>query len=111
LVDWGKFTDLDVCLDVNTFYIAVSSDDYGIYKLRGKANYGDFTARGSIFVYAGDMEIKNCNVYTKSIGDFYLNVSEKLTANLVSTGNIYYKGNPEVVVESQKSGGKVIAWE
>jgi hypothetical protein len=111
LVDWGKFTDLDVCLDVYNLNLQVSSDDYGRYRFRGKANYADFTGRGSIFVYAGEMEIKTCYVFTKSVGDFYLHVTDRLTANIISSGNIYYKGNPEVVVENQSSTGKVIAWK
>ena len=109
LVDWGKFTDLDVLLDVAYTSIQVSSDNYGIYRLHGKTQDADFVGRGSIFVYAGDMEIRNCNVDTKSIGDFYLEVSKSLNATITSSGNIYYKGNP-VIVNDLKSTGKVIRW-
>lgn len=109
LIDWGEFTEVDVTLDVNSCTIDVSSDDFGHYTVKGKAASSTFYGKGSSFIYANQLRSQNCNVKQLSIGDIYINVSNELSASLLSSGNIYYSGNPnKVVIDKCNSTGKLI---
>lgn len=109
LIDWGEFTKVDVTLDVNSCAIDVSSDDFGHYTVRGKAVSAKFYGKGSSFIYANELRAQNCTVKQLSIGDIYINVSNVLRVSLLSSGNIYYSGNPNnVVIDKCSSTGKLI---
>lgn len=109
LIDWGTFTDLDVTLDVNNCAIDLSPEGFGHYTVKGKAFSATFNGKGSAFIYANDLKIQNCIVKQLSIGDIYVNVTNELKVSLLSSGNVYYSGNPnKVVVEKTISKGRLI---
>lgn len=109
LIDWGEFTEVDVNIDVNSCTIDVSSDDFGHYKISGKAVSATFYGKGSSFIYANELRTQNCTVKQLSIGDIFINVSNELRVSLLSSGNIYYSGNPNnVVIDKRCSIGKLI---
>jgi len=109
LIDWGLFTELDVTLDVNNCAIDLSSDDFGHYTVRGKAVSATFNGKGSSFIYANELQVQNCTVKQISIGDIYINVSNELRVSLLSSGNVYYRGNPnKIVIDKLSSSGKLI---
>ena len=59
--------------------------------------------------YDGESVIcQNANVRLTSSGDATLNVQGTLTADLSSSGNVYYVGNPKVVYKDSSSTGRVI---
>jgi hypothetical protein len=108
-VDWGKFTEMDVCLDVYNMQIAMSSDNFGRYTLKGKAVNVLLWQWGSAFILADSMKIQNCNVVHKSAGDVYVNVAKELQVSLKSVGNVYCSSKPDtVIITEQLSTGKLI---
>lgn len=104
LVDWGTFTELDVMLDVNRCVLDVSSEDFGHYTIKGKAIDATFNDWGSSFMYAEGLQVQNCKVNQRSIGDIYVNVSNVLEVNIATTGKVYYYNNPSTIIvdDSQK---------
>lgn len=109
LIDWGKFTELDVTLNVSGCWIDCNPDDFGHYTIRGKAVNATIYSKGSAFIYAKDLIVKNCIVKQLGIGNIYINVTDELRASIFSSGNIYYRGNPTtVMVENRTSNGRLI---
>lgn len=108
-VDWNKFTEMDVCLDVYNMQIVMSSDNFGRYTLQGKAVNALLWQWGSAFILADSMKIQNCNVVHKSAGDVHVNVANELRISLKSVGNVYCSSKPDtVIIEEQLSSGKLI---
>jgi hypothetical protein len=59
--------------------------------------------------YDGESVIcQNADVTLTSSGDATLNVQGTLTADLSSSGNVYYRGNPKVVYKDSSSTGRVL---
>lgn len=98
LIDWGMFTELDVNINVNSCYIDVSSENFGHYTLKGKAVNAFFLGWGSSFFYAEGLQVQNCIVKQRSIGDIYINVLNELNVTIETTGKVYYYGNPSTIV-------------
>jgi hypothetical protein len=112
LLSLGKTGDFDLLLDVDYFQAATGSDNYGSYTFRGSAEHAYLWPRGSSRFDASELQTKTCVVKSNSIGDCWVNVSEKLEAQLNTMGNIYYYGNPDEIVLLEESGsGKLIAVE
>jgi len=108
LIDWGRFTEVDVTLDVNNCAIDVSGDDFGFYKVKGKSVNATFNGYGSSFFYADELEVQNCTVKQRSIGDIYVNVTNKLTVTIETTGRVFYYGNPIIERKNNFSTDKLI---
>ena len=51
---------------------------------------------------------QNADVTLTSSGDATLNVQGTLTADLSSSGNVYYLGNPKIIYKDSSSTGRVI---
>ncbi|HEX2935873.1 MAG TPA: DUF2807 domain-containing protein [Bacteroidales bacterium] len=108
-VDWNKFTEMDVCLDVYNLYVVMSSDNFGRFTLRGKAVNANLIQWGSAFILADSMRIENCNVEHRSAGDVHVNVAKELKVSLKSIGNVYCSSKPDtVIITEQLSSGKLI---
>lgn len=106
----GKTGEFDITMDVDNFQMATGSDNFGYYFFRGNANSTRFWPRGSSQVDASELSSQNCYVYNNSIGDCYINVSQKLEAKLNTIGNVIYGGTPKEIVIIEESGsGRVLA--
>ncbi|NVO08767.1 MAG: DUF2807 domain-containing protein [Bacteroidales bacterium] len=109
LVDWGKFTELDVTLDVDNCAIDVSVEGFGHYTVKGKSTTATFYCKGSAFFYAEGLQVQNCTVFQNSIGDTYVNVLNKLTVTIQNSGKVYYYGNPSsIILNNNFSNDKLI---
>lgn len=109
LVDFGKYCELDVHVDVNYCLVAMSSDNFGRFKLKGKATDAQIWGWGSCVVRADSLITENCYVLHRGIGNVYVNVTGKFDVLLQFSGNVYYKGLPNIVNFQDTSGtGKLI---
>lgn len=108
LIDWEQFTELDVTLDVHNCAIDVSSEDFGHYNIKGNAESATFNNKGSAFIDARGMQVKNCIVSQKSIGDVYVNVIDNLNVSFKSTGKVYYYGDPRIILENINTQNQLI---
>jgi hypothetical protein len=109
IIDWGKMSQADVAVNVRSVSISMSSDNFGVYKLKGNCQSAYLWGWGSCFVYADSLKAQSCYVLQRSIGDVYVNVVNNLTVSLEQTGNVYYRGTPTLVTEKQTSSGKLIS--
>ncbi len=91
--------------------LEIEADSMTTYHLgTGTIQYSGNT-RAHTILSSGVGEIKADNLTTKTTevtsnttGDTYVNVSEKLIATLNNTGNVYYKGSPEITKEETGTG-------
>lgn len=108
LVDFEKYTELDINLDVEFCGILMSSDNFGQYKVKGKAKEASIWGWGSCFVYADSLFTHNCTVLQRGMGDVYVNASDNLNVSIQFTGNVFYTGNPSnISVEDSLGSGKL----
>lgn len=109
LILLGKTGEFDITMDVAYFQMVTGSDNFGYYSFRGNANSTRFWPRGSSQVDASELSSQNCYVYNNSIGDCFVNVSQKLEAKLNTIGDVIYCGSPKEIVIIEESGsGRVI---
>ena len=109
LVDYGKVSEVDVTVDVNTCAVYMTFDNFGSFKVKGKCNYAEFWGWGSSIVRADSLIAGDCYVLQRGIGNVYVNVINQLSVSLNYSGNVYYTGNPaEIIIKEQKSTGQLI---
>lgn len=108
-VDFWKVSEVDVNIDANFCGIYMSSDNFGYYKVKGKAQNAEIWGWGSAYVIADSLVTQNCHVLQRGMADVYVNVTGQLSVSLEFTGDVYYTGNPtSVVIEKQTSSGRLI---
>lgn len=104
IVDFGKYCELDMTVDVDYCVVAMSSDNFGQFKVRGKAVHAQIWGWGSCSVKADSLLTDNCSVLHRGIGNVYVNTSGQLDVSLESSGNVYYSGNPSKINIIQRLG-------
>jgi hypothetical protein len=55
-----------------------------------------------------ELEVENLRFTNKSDADLYIKSTTSLFAELLSIGNIYYKGNPSIEVTKNRFGSKIV---
>jgi hypothetical protein len=70
----------------------------------GQVSEQDITISSSGEYDARDVDSRQAEVRLSSSGDATIRVSDQLQANLTSSGNLYYTGNPEVDSRETSSG-------
>ncbi len=114
-------------VDTDSFSIRIkSSGSVHIGSLNARSAEIELTSSGDLSVDTGEVEeqrlrlsssggydgknvvCQRAEVRLTSSGDAYLNVTDSLTADLSSSGNLYYAGNPKVVYKDSSSSGRAI---
>jgi hypothetical protein len=91
------FAEIEINLVCNNCYVVNSGTSGGIINLSGETNSFTFWARASLQVNAENFIANYVTVKTESIGDCSINVNKELSVEILRSGNIYYKGNPETI--------------
>ncbi len=109
LISWEKTSEIYLTLDSEYFEFWTTSFDFGYYEFKGKTKSFVLWQKGAGVVDARELESKFCQVHNYSVGNSYVNATNKLEVYLNSFGNIYYSGNPkEIVIVEQKNKGGLI---
>jgi hypothetical protein len=109
LKDWGRVSEVDISLDVNSCELYMASDNFGYFKIKGKSSSAYFEGWGTCQVRADSLILNYCHVKHRGMGNVYVNVTGQLIVSLEFTGNVCYTGNPsQIVIEQQKSSGQLI---
>ncbi len=109
LVDWGKFSEVDMNVDVEYCLIAMSSDNFGNFKVKGKAATATFWGWGSCLVRADSLITNNCTVLHRGMGNVYVHAVDQLNVSIEFSGNIYYTGNPSnLVIDNHTGSGMLV---
>ncbi len=101
------------CGDIDlTLHCSVVKNNFGNgtskVTLRGKSAYAEIIMRSYGVVHAEELNSNFVRVQSHSPNDAYVWARSKLTVWLYSVGNVYYKGEPEIIQEAVTGGGKLI---
>lgn len=107
LVDWGNYVDCDAKVDVDFIRIDVSGESFGSYRVAGKAEYGLVNSNGAALINLRQAQVSFCTVNQNSVSDVSVWVTQRITINLNSSGNVYLSGNPIIELNKQGSGSLV----
>ena len=91
------FAEIDINVACNNCYVVNSGTSGGIINLSGETNSFTFWARASIQINAENFIANYVTVKSESIGDCSIHVNKELSVEILRSGNVYYKGNPETI--------------
>ena len=106
ITDYGE---INLNLNCNSCYIVNSGTSGGIITLSGKTNAFTFWARASLQINAEDFLANYVTITQESIANCSIHVNNELNIEVLNTGNIFYKGNPETInYVNEKAKNKLI---
>lgn len=99
----------DLYLEVEADEIHCSLSSSGDAELTGKARLLEARISSAGDLKAFDLEVEKCRVSASSSGDARVFVTGELDASASSSGDIYYRGDPELRNIRTSSSGKIYA--
>ncbi len=90
--------------DLQASELVVNISSSGDAIISGEVTEQSINMSSSGDYVAEDLESEECRINISSSGDAYANVSEKLIADLTSSGDLYYTGDPETEFNTSSSG-------
>lgn len=97
LLSIDDFAEYDIDINCNNFYVVNSGTSGGIIHLTGETNLFTFWSRGSFKINAENFIAQSVSAKQESIADCKINVIQKLKVEILRSGKIFYKGNPETI--------------
>lgn len=75
--------------------------------MAGQIDKAKYEISGTGNVHAADMIVNDLECKIKGSGDMSVNATEKMSVEISGTGNISYKGNPQITKQKIKGAGMV----
>jgi len=109
----GTNTMVDLIIKGNNLSFMAFGNNKCKTKISGKVNSTYYIIQGATVIDALGLSTEKSKITHKSYADCYLFVTELLDVNIFAPGNVYYKGNPEIIFKKTEnnllnSTGKVI---
>jgi len=98
----------DLTLEVEAGRINLDISSSGDVRLSGSAEVLDATLSSAGDLHAFDLLARMVDVNVSSAGDARVHATEELEMNASSAGNIYYRGEAEVVRSTSSSAGSIV---
>jgi hypothetical protein len=103
----ADLAEINIELNNNHFAFYDFHTSAGDYTFRGKSSIcylaGYYTSR----INASELKVENMYIESHSIVDFYVNSEKSLHVKIFDRGNVYFYGNPEVVIDTLAGKGNV----
>jgi hypothetical protein len=80
----------------------------GDITITGQSDYNYVFDQGYGFVYLQNLQSNRALIWQKGTGDIHLNVRDKLDVRIDHFGNVYYSGNPEIILQPSEGSGRLI---
>jgi hypothetical protein len=93
----NDYSDISLTLNCDNFYIVNSSTSGGYFTIIGEGINSGIWSRGSCIIDAQKFETVKTNIKNESIGNCYAGICQTLEVEILNSGNVYYKGNPETI--------------
>ena len=105
----SKFNEASLNIDCKTFYYWNTHLNGGKINIAGEVENLKLWHSSLCSIDASNLSSENILLDTDSNADSYIRVSNKLDCTIRGTGNVYYLGNPEIlIVNDTTSSGKLI---
>lgn len=114
ITDSFKFTvrssiaEADLIFNNRKVYFYINKSCGGKFVFRGKTDYAYLMNFNTGLFEMDELECKRASVKNYSSIDVKVNVVEELKVEIYNTGNILYRGNPVIVVDTLASSGRVL---
>lgn len=108
LVVQAEMAEVDIEINSDQFYFYNHTTTGGKYTFRGFVDYSSITGYYTAQFNLDELEARHLIVNNSSIGDMYVNASEILEVQIHHRGNIYYTGNPQIIIDSISGSGELI---
>ncbi len=93
----NDYADISINVKCDNFYIVNEGTSGGYFTIKGETINSGIWARGSCIIDAIDFLSEKTVIKNESIGNCYINASNILNVEILRSGDIYYKGNPETI--------------
>ena len=93
---------VNICCKTN--FLKTTMDGSGELIISGNTDNHSLTHDASGNLKAFDLKSNTCKVFHEGSGEAKLSVSDNFSGNMDGSGNVYYKGNPQVSVSVFGSG-------
>jgi len=97
--DGSELSEINLNVNLENLTISNNSDNLGYYIFSGKSTNVSINMNGSSIIKAIGLESDFCNIEQGSIGDCYVYVLQKLNVKFLTQGNVFLKGNAEILVD------------
>lgn len=99
----------DLSMEVEADYINVDISSSGDARISGRAGELDANLSSAGDLHAFELIADKVDVSASSAGDARVFANDELSMNASSAGNIYYKGDAEVVRSQSSSAGDIVS--
>jgi hypothetical protein len=103
-----EISEVDLILSTRYFSFYNNKTCGGAFRFAGKSDYTTIAGYNTAISNAKNLYSKRATIRNYSAIDMSINVQHKLTAWIFNSGNIYYSGQPEVIIDSITGSGKLI---
>jgi hypothetical protein len=110
----SKTYEVEFDIDYNNLRFQSRGSVGGTFNISGMCPKSSYVLNGSTNLKAYELDSKEVNVIHNSLGNAYVYTQNKLLVTFYKSGDIYYKGNPDVIdikydqINNQDASGKVI---
>lgn len=113
IISESELVELDLNLDYKSMKFHSYGNATGGYEFSGSCSDAHYILNGVINIKASNLQSSNTHLVQNGIGEAHVWVTDKLKATIYSSGDIYYKGFPEIEinriqVNNQSPTAKVI---
>ena len=95
----GTFTQCDMVVNAGQISLSAYGSNAGNHIFRGKAGKLHVVAEGLSSVDASKLEAKEVKYLQRSVNNGYIWAKEKLFVNMLSSGDIFYYGEPDTTIQ------------
>lgn len=97
ITEKSELVEMDLNLNCKKLFLDVRGGVNGRFEFKGECPNASYVLNGATNIMALELKSQNVDIAQNSIGEAYLFAEKKITAKIYNFGNIYYKGNPEIV--------------
>lgn len=108
LVIKSRLAEGDVILNSNYFFFLAYRSTGGRYSFSGRVDRLHMSGYYNALFDASQLRAREAVVKNHSVVDYRVWVEEKINVEIHNVGNILYKGNPEIIIDSITSSGYIL---
>ncbi|MFO7656005.1 MAG: DUF2807 domain-containing protein [Bacteroidales bacterium] len=105
----GEIGETNLIVDCNTFGLDNSANTLGKFFIKGRAGSAYLFNRYGSTIVADSLVCSEAQIINESVGDVYVSVTGLLRVYLWGTGNIFYHGNPEILIVEKRNSGELVS--
>ncbi len=108
IYSYAKVFEGDIKVNNDNFRFGVNFSCAGSCSISGKTGKLTIMNRGVHHIFADNLESVSADITNNSLGDIHAGCTDTLRAHIWESGNIYYRGNPEIILRDITSTGRLI---